>query len=1467
MSGPACVRCGQPITPGARYCTKCGADVSGEQGNLATARMSAVQATDENGGIELLRRVTIGEYEILAELGRGGMATVYLAHEISLDRKVAIKLMAPHVMFGQGMAERFRREARTAAALSHPHIIPIFAVKESGGVLFFVMKFVAGRPLDDLIREVGPLPIPMVKAILSQVGNALGYAHRRGVIHRDIKPANVMIDDEGWAIVTDFGIAKVAETHGLTMTGVAVGTPSYMSPEQCAAKEVTGKSDQYSLGVVAYEMITGRQPFTADTAMAIMWQHFNDPPTPIRELRPDCPEPLEAAVMRMLEKKPDQRWPTVEDAVGALKASPLAHDDPVRLQMVALAQSSPNQKLLDQIKTPTSLVPPTRESGQKPTEVIPSVASVAVTPRSANLAAGESLQLSALFQDASGSTLSGRQVTWTSSDPSRATVSPDGVVTALAPGEVIVTLTCEGKQASAVLKLEPAPIVAVTVTPAAGSLEAGETLQLAALLKDAQGRTDLDRPVKWISLTPAVATVSASGLVTAVAPGTVRIEAGCEDRSGRAELEVTPARVAVLSVDPAAVSLVAGEKTTLKAVPKDARGQALRDRSVSWVSADPKVATVTDKGAVAGTDRGTTQITAECEGIRVQVPVEVGAVPVARVVLRDAPRTLETGQTSQLSAAAQDGKGRPLEGREIRWRSSDEALARIAQDGYLTAVAPGEVTITAESEGKSGSATIKLTAPAVGSVVLSRPSLELDEGDSATLQLEVRDTRGAMLTDRTVAWASSRASVATVSGNGTVQAVAEGSTIVSATVEGKKATTEVRVRAVAVAPPPPPTPAEPPTVRMPPAPAPPAEAPPRRPEPVVAASAPTRSRAPLLLGILLVLALGVAGGWYWLKGRGGPATGQGGDLPAGVVASMSVSPATPSVAAGDSLRLQASFLDAAGVTVQGGPVVWSSDNPAVATVTDSGVVHAASGGSATIIATSGAHRDIATLTVRGAATPERVTVASVAVSGVPASVTAGETVELTAEIKGADGAVLGDRPVVWTSSDPAVARVTQVGVLTALAPGTATITATSEGRSGTASLTIKPVAIASVSLTPSRGSIKVGGTLRLSADVRDARGNAVAGRAVEWSSSDERVATVSPAGVVTGVSTGSATITGVTEGRRGTTALTVVADRAEVARVLITPATGSLNPGETLQLTAQLQDGRGAAITDRTPAWSSSNPAIATVSPTGLVTAAGEGTATITAASDERSASARITVQPAPVAAISVSSPPASLPEGESFQLNALVRDGRGNVLSGRDLRWSSDNPRVASVSQTGRISAESPGSAKITVVSEGKSVSVTVTVPRPVPTVASVGLSPASGNLNEGQTLQLSAVPRDARGGTMDRPVSWSSSNESVARVSSTGLVTAVSAGSATITATSDGRSSTAAIAVAAPAGPTPEKPPVTTAGMIPRLSLSAGGVFTCAGVSGAGLACWGAGTATPRQLAGLNLTQISAGEDHACG
>ena len=385
-----CPSCGRRVPADAAFCADCGAPVatalldpktmaarkskkkkrgaSLREVDVATERMSifpaprsvAPRTSSPQGRLmmEALRAATLGEYEILGEIGRGGMASVYLAHDIHLDRKVAIKVMSPALLDGEGASERFKREARTAGALSHPHIIPIHAVKESGDLLYFVMKYVDGRSLDSVIETHGTLPIPMVVQILFEVAGALAYAHRAGVVHRDVKPGNIMIDRDGWAVVTDFGIAKVVQEQGLTLTGTAVGTPAYMSPEQCMSKDVSGRSDQYSLGIVAFHMITGQLPFTAESLMEMFLAQTNQRPASIVGLRPDCPPRLAEIVERMMAKSPDHRWPSLDDVVAALVPLHQADArDRTRGSMGAIAREDDGRARAEDFSRPISPSP------------------------------------------------------------------------------------------------------------------------------------------------------------------------------------------------------------------------------------------------------------------------------------------------------------------------------------------------------------------------------------------------------------------------------------------------------------------------------------------------------------------------------------------------------------------------------------------------------------------------------------------------------------------------------------------------------------------------------------------------------------------------------------------------------------------------------------------------------------------------------------------------------------------------------------------------------------------------------------------------------------------------------------------------------------------------------------------------------------------------------------------------------
>jgi serine/threonine protein kinase len=261
------------------------------------------------------------------------------------------------------MVERFKREAQTAAGLNHPHIIQIYSVKQTQEMVYFVMKFIEGRSLESIINEQGPMSIGLTQIILNQVASALAYAHRKGVVHRDVKPANIMIDEDGWAIVTDFGIAKVQVAQNLTATGTAIGTPAYMSPEQFHNKSITGKSDQYSLGVVAYEMLLGKKPFDGATYAEIITQHLFEAVPDIRQRRSDVPENVAGIVSRMLAKNPDERFTDLDAAAAALGTPDKAESDRLRNEMITMAKGGPRRTV--RMSVPVSPIPMTKkEAGE-----------------------------------------------------------------------------------------------------------------------------------------------------------------------------------------------------------------------------------------------------------------------------------------------------------------------------------------------------------------------------------------------------------------------------------------------------------------------------------------------------------------------------------------------------------------------------------------------------------------------------------------------------------------------------------------------------------------------------------------------------------------------------------------------------------------------------------------------------------------------------------------------------------------------------------------------------------------------------------------------------------------------------------------------------------------------------------------------------------------------------------------------
>src|SRR4051794_28422096 len=269
----------------------------------------------------MVGEVLADRYELEELVGTGGMSSVYRAHDRLLDRKVALKILHQHYSSDDDYVERFKHEARSVAALSHPNIVTVIDRGEHGGRQYIVFEYVEGETLKRLIERRGPAPVPNAIELGIQVARGLAFAHQQGLIHRDVKPQNVLLNGDGRAKVTDFGIARSLNVqHGMTQTGTVLGTSDYIAPEQAQGQRVDEHSDVYSLGVVMYELLTSEVPFPGENFVAVAMRHINEPPPPIRDKRPDVSPRLEAAVQKAMAKDPADRFPTMIDFCHELEA-------------------------------------------------------------------------------------------------------------------------------------------------------------------------------------------------------------------------------------------------------------------------------------------------------------------------------------------------------------------------------------------------------------------------------------------------------------------------------------------------------------------------------------------------------------------------------------------------------------------------------------------------------------------------------------------------------------------------------------------------------------------------------------------------------------------------------------------------------------------------------------------------------------------------------------------------------------------------------------------------------------------------------------------------------------------------------------------------------------------------------------------------------------------------------------------
>jgi serine/threonine protein kinase len=284
-----------------------------------TLRAMVAEAQGPSLGMEVaLVGQALGPYRIIEQIGRGGMATVYKAYEPALDRYVAIKVLPQYFAHDPDFTARFEREAKAVARLNHPNILPIYSFGQGAGLNYIAMRYVEVGTLKEMLGQ--PLDLETAADVLGQIGRALDYAHRRGIVHRDVKPTNVLMAEGKWALLTDFGLARMVESSvQLTKTGVGVGTPAYMSPEQGQGIKVDARTDIYSLGVMLYEMLTGKVPYEAETPMAVVLKHITAPLPLPREVNPELPEAVERVILKAMAKAPEDRYQTAGEMVEALE--------------------------------------------------------------------------------------------------------------------------------------------------------------------------------------------------------------------------------------------------------------------------------------------------------------------------------------------------------------------------------------------------------------------------------------------------------------------------------------------------------------------------------------------------------------------------------------------------------------------------------------------------------------------------------------------------------------------------------------------------------------------------------------------------------------------------------------------------------------------------------------------------------------------------------------------------------------------------------------------------------------------------------------------------------------------------------------------------------------------------------------------------------------------------------------------